>query len=338
MLDYLPSTRRILDLLMHREWGPPRDSKEATDPYPVGAALSEWENDVLGKLPIDQYKKGIWPSTPELLGALAEALQDQRGNYAGERLAFALAHCGRHTPDVISSLNPWDALVFRWREAGYSAEQLLARFNAVGAAGNPTAEDIKMLNEWLANPVASLDPYSPGYPGQILLGDRIFSASLYDNGGSPGYCAFLSSIARHAIPPLVVSDLSQASDATIDVVTDEIHAQMGDLIPPEMRSVPILRVNDADWKVTYTLNGVTDVLHVYGDSTWLNDIGLISEVNALLTRLGRQDRVIKFGKTRGDSSSFAGDYIVADPTSFVPLCQELAIPLELPIGNIGNVG
>jgi len=105
-----------------------------------------------------------------------------------------------------------------------------------------------------------------------------------------------------------------------------------------MRSFPILRVNDADWKVTYTLHGVTDALHVYGDSTWLNDIGLIAEFNALLTRLGRQDRVVKFGKTRGDSSAFKGTYIVTDPTSFVPLCQELAIPLELPPGNIGNAG
>src|SRR3954464_1876270 len=101
MLEYLPSTQRILDLLMHREWGEPRDLNEARDPYPVDAALSEWENEVLGKLPDDQYRRGIWPSTPELLSALRDALEDQRGNYAGERLAFALAHCGCHEPDVI---------------------------------------------------------------------------------------------------------------------------------------------------------------------------------------------------------------------------------------------
>jgi hypothetical protein len=109
---------------------------------------------------------------------------------------------------------------------------------------------------------------------------------------------------------------------------------MGDVIPPEMRGFPILRVNDADWKVAYTLRGVTDVLHIYGDSTWLNDIGLISEFNALLTRLGRRDRVIKFGKTRGDSSSFLGNYIVTDPTSLFLFARNLLFPWNYPLATL----
>jgi hypothetical protein len=327
MLEYLPSTQRILDLLMHREWGKPRDLKEVRDPDPVDASLTEWENDVLSKLPDDQYRRGIWPSTPELLAALRAALEDQRANYVGERLALALAHCGCHEPEIVSSLNPWDALVFRWREAGYSAEQLLAKFASVGAAGHPTAEDIKKLNNWLAAPVTSLDPHSSGYPGQILLGDRVFSASLHDNGGSPAYGKLFSSIAEHATPPLAVSNVSQASSATIEDVTEEARAEFGDAVPAEM---PVLRINQGTWKVSYRLNGVAGVLRVPGDSTWLNDVGLIAEVNALLGRLGRQDRVIKLGKTRGDSSSFRGDYIVANPGPFVPLCRELGIPLALP--------
>lgn len=330
MFEYLPSTQRLLDLLMHREWGKPRDLKEVRDPDPVDAALSEWENEVLSQLPDDQYRRGIWPSTPDLLKALREALEDQRGNYAGERLAFALAHCGSQEPKIVSSLNPWDALVFHWRDAGYSAERLLARFESAGAAGRPSAADVKKLNEWLAAPITSLDPYSSGYPGRILLGDRVFSESLYDNGGSPAYGTLFSGIAEHAVPPLAVSYVSQASDATTSDLTKEAHAEFGEAIPAELRNVPVLRINPGDWKVTYRLNGVADALRVRGDSTWLNDVGLIAEVNALLGRLGREDRVIKFGRTRGDSSSFRGDYLVTDPRSFVPLCRELGIPLALP--------
>jgi hypothetical protein len=173
----------------------------------------------------------------------------------------------------------------------------------------------------------ALDPHSSGYPGQILLGDRVFSASLHDNGGSPAYGKLFSSIAEHATPPLAVSNVSQASSATIEDVTEEARAEFGDAVPAEM---PVLRINQGTWKVSYRLNGVAGVLRVPGDSTWLNDVGLIAEVNALLGRLGRQDRVIKLGKTRGDSSSFRGDYIVANPGSFVPLCRELGIPLSLP--------
>ena len=336
MLEYLPSTQRILHLLLHRDWGNPRDLNEARDPDPVDASLTEWDNEVLSKLPEDQYRRGIWPSTPELLIALRDALQDQRGNYAGERLAFALAHCGCHEPDVISSLNPWDSLVFRWREAGYSAEQLLAKFKFAGAAGDPTAEEIRTLNGWLADPVTSLDPFSSGYPGVILLGKRTFIASLYDNGGSPDYCGLFSGLAGRAVPPLVVVNVSQASDASVDVVTEETHAELGDAFPPEMRDVPVIRIRDGNWKITYSLDGVTDVLRVHGDSTWVNDVGFISEFNALLAKLGRHDRVIKFGEPRGDASSFKGTYIVTDPRPFVPLCQELGIPLALPISTIGK--
>jgi hypothetical protein len=60
----------------------------------------------------------------------------------------------------------------------------------------------------------------------------------------------------------------------------------------------------------------------------MNDIGLALHVDALLARLGRPERVLKFGGGRNESDSFWGRYIIAPPEQFHALCDELGIPLD----------
>lgn len=294
-MDYIPSTRRILDLLMHREWGPPCDEAEARGPYSPDSAMAEWDGDVLSKLPKAQYKSGRWPSTPELREALRAVMRDQRGNYAGDRAAFALARCGCDDAEVIAALNPWDALPFRWRAAGLSAAALLLKFRAAGVAAEVAGKDLDQIDAWLADPASALHPHSPGIIAGLLFGDRRASALLHSDEGRPRYDALLAELAKRTTPPLAIANVTMDDGG-------------------------------GRWSVAFDLEGQRRSLQVEGDDTWMNDGAFLVETNALLAALGRPERAFKLGPERGDGG-FWGRYLVAPAEPFLALCGEPAIPI-----------
>lgn len=67
---------------------------------------------------------------------------------------------------------------------------------------------------------------------------------------------------------------------------------------------------------------------VPGDFSWLNDAAVAMHFDALLARLGRAERVLRFGGRGNDTDAFQGHYIIAPPQAFAALCSELGIPLK----------
>lgn len=107
MSELLPSTQRLFAVLGYDMEAILSKSRSARDPYPVYYALTSWENDLFERIGPEKYEHGAWPATQEELDALRNALADQKGNSAGEELAYILVRCGCRQPETLAGLCAW---------------------------------------------------------------------------------------------------------------------------------------------------------------------------------------------------------------------------------------
>ncbi len=327
MYSFLPSMKQLFEAL-NFDWPEPDNEEEARDAYAVTSALTDWENTLYRQLSDNEFTHGAWPASPELLAALRAALADHRGNYAGDRLAYCLVRCGCREPETIAGLCAWDAQLFRWSAAGFSAEDLLAKFEAIGVAGNPAAEDLEKLNRWLSDPAAALANYSSGNITGTVLKGRGIIGSLYDNGGCPAYGEVFQELVGHAEPalPILRVNAEPVEDEDIDPM-ELFHAQIDDAVPQELIAA-ISGEPEVFWRISFDFDGASDAVIVPGSYSWVNDAAVALQIDAILARRGRPERVLRFGNGRNDEGSFWGQYIIAHPRKFSALCSELGIPLN----------
>lgn len=326
MFPYPASTRQLFQAL-GIDWPDPDNEEAASDPYAVHAALSNWTNDLCGQLSNTEFENGTWPVSPALLDAMRAALADQRGNYAGDDLAYCLVRCGCRQPETIAGLSAWDAQLFRWSAAGLRARDLLAKFSQIGMAGSPDAEDLDRLDRCLSDPGAAIAHYSSGSIRGTILKGRVFSASLYSNGDDHDYAALLRQMAAHAGLGARIANASQVGLDDEDFYTSA-QAQLRDIVPDALKETAPFADPETYWKISFDLDDVSQTIFVPGSYAWMNDLGLALQFDAVLARLGRPERVLRFSGGRNENNSFWGHYIVADPRQFAALCSELGIPLE----------
>jgi hypothetical protein len=316
---------------MHREWGPPSNEAEANGPYTVDACLAEWEDGVLAASLSKEELNGAatWPASPELVDALRAALADQRGNYAGERLAFALVRCGCRAPETLTALNRWDALPFRWHAAGFTAATLLARLREAGMAGAVADADLARLDAWLDDPATAVTRRAPGYAGSILMQAKVVTMALHDNDGEVRYKELLEAWAGAMSPPLVLKNLVQKNGALIlNALPADMLVSVRDILPTRLKDNPEFTLSETFWKLSCTCNGKAFEFFVAGDYAHLNDGALAAEFKLLLRRLRRPERVHRLAEVRAGSPAFWGNYVVADPATVFPICAALGIPLQ----------
>lgn len=327
MFHFLPNTKRLFQALQF-EWPDPQDKRQACDIYPIHASLTAWSNTLYNQLPKAQYDQGIWPSSPDLMDALRAALADQRGNYAGDALAYGLVRCGCREPETIAGLSAWDAQLFRWSAAGFSARDLLAKFEKIGVAGNPSDEDLERLDGWLSDPTAALATYGSGNITGTVLKGKTFSASLYSSGDDLEYAELFHDMAVHAGLSALISNVDQVEmhDAAEDF-TARAQAQLAHIVPVALTTKPLFAEPETFWKIQFDVDGRSEMVFIPGNFSSMNDVVLALHFDALLARLNRPERVLRFGDGRNESSSFCGNYIIAPPQQFTALCRELGIPL-----------
>ncbi|MBT9581901.1 hypothetical protein IV102_01045 [bacterium] len=301
------------------EWPEPRSEQETLDSTPVSAALVDRENRLGAALPEADFDRGRWPATPELLDALRAALVDRCGDVVGHHIAYRLVRCGCRQAATLAGLCEWDRQLFRWRELGFSSQDLLARLQAAGVAGEPEAGDLEKLDGWLADPAAVLAYYGVGNLAATLLKGRVFSASLYNNGGEPDYRSWWQGMGRLA--GLALCEVVQTA------LTEGLVEVAGEDLPEELRGVPVFREEEVVWEIGFRLDGQSRSIYVKGDLTWVNERDLSREFDRLLESLGRSERVLRLGGGRTDEESFWGRYLVADPLRFFPMAAELGIPV-----------
>lgn len=283
MNNFSRNTQKLL-LLLGCPWP---DLEEGDDSDAISAALKGWENEI-------DDGDSDWPAEPPLLQALRLAVEEHTGQEISQHLAYALVRCGCRNPQTLSALHPWDALLFRWNEAGLSAQDLWQKFQQAGAAGQPGAADFLRLDEWLARPGTALVNFGVGvsHLSATILKGRVFVGSLYHNGGQPDYAGLVEEMARHSQPALPITNIQVRSGS--------------------------------DWEIHFQLEGKAEVCRVAGDDTWLNDDGLAREFERVAAR---PQRILRFAQGRSNDGSFWGRYIVADPQPFRAVCAELGIPL-----------
>lgn len=327
MFSFKPSTTRLFAAL-NFDWPEPENEEQAEDAYPVHCALTDWTNRLYSELSQEQYENGTWPASQELHKALRDVLADLRNHDVAQELAYSLVRCGFLDEEVLSALCPWDAMLFRWKAAGFSIGDIFAKFKAAGVAGSPTVEDLEKVECYLENPVAHISRNASSHLLHTILKGRTFICSLYANGEYPHYTSLFENIALHANPPLAVTQvkLIPLEDELIDV-TSKIHLDMAGQIPDALESLQIFEQPETFWKLSFEISSVEKVFYIPGDFCWLKDIALAKQCDRLLANLGRTDRVLRFGISRVDCGSFWGRYTVADPFAFSTVCQELGIPL-----------
>ena len=327
MDDYSPGTRRLL-FHVGLDWPPMPGITAESDQDAVDAALSEFDRQMCGALSADAYEHGAWPAPDAFRDALRLALDEQRDARISERIAYTLVRCECREPSTISALNMWDSQLFRWQEAQLTARDLLAKCQAAGVAGNPSDEYLQRLDRWIQDPPAALGQVGRGgilIPA--LFNGRVAYGFLHNDGDGPKYAKLVMDLARIAMPPLAVSEVTQTEEAFPEQADlARLEKEIGGMIPAELRGTPVVIQPDVVWRLDVSLDDSNATLRVKGNTAWMNDMGLAGEMNALLARLGRRDRVLRFGDARGHGG-FSAKYIVADPRVFIPLCRELGIPL-----------
>lgn len=328
MSSYLPGTKLLFNV-RNDVWPDTEDDEPLDDQHAIDALLTDWHNELYSQLDESERKHGKWPSNHELLAALRAALAEQNGNAAGEKLAYSLVRCGCRAEATIAGLGKWDAQLFRWSAAGWKAEDLFAKFQAIGAAGNPAQEELQMLNQWLADPAAYLANYGSGKLASTLFKGRTAIGSLYQNGAYPEFAELFTDLARITSPALPISNVTQAAteDQNEDLSAD-IQAQMDDLIPPELQDLPIFSEADSTWQIQFDFAGTSETIYVQSNSTWLNDTVVALQFDRILARQGRCERVVRFAGGRNDDDAFWGKYIIVNPVPFATLCAEVGIPLQ----------
>lgn len=334
--SFLPSTYQLFNALSF-EWPEPENNKQAEDTYQIYSAVLDWANALYYKLSENVYSEGIWPVDEHVLNALRDALVDQKGNYAGDLIAYTLIRCGCREQATIDAMNLCDSQLLRWRAKGLSAVSLLERCKEAGAAGAPGTADLAKINDWLANPMGALAHYSAGNVTGTLFKGRCFYHSLHYNGEEPNYVGLLKGLLALAQPAISVSNVEQEYlELDYESYESLVQPELDKLSPAGVadKLVPVLY--EVVWKVKFAVSGKQYVWYIPGYFAWLND-GLLSlYINNLLEELGHPERVHRFAGNRNESESFWGNYIVTEPTGFVSLCSELGIPLKELYGPANN--
>jgi hypothetical protein len=339
MPDFIPSTRQLLDQLPHRTWDTPATDEDAKGPAAVLAFLDEWQDEVLRKtLAADQFNSSaMWPASPALIAAMRAALLDQRGNEAGERLAFALVRAGCREPATLTALNRWDGLPFRWNAAGLIADSLLQKLQSIGVAGEISPEERSRFNGWLTDPGSAMLVSSPKMPGTLLMQGKVASAALYDKDGCPGYKKLLEAWAAAMTPPLALVNVNQKSVADIlAALPADMFISKKDILPPHLKKDPAFMKSETFWKVGFVHKGKTYAFFVPGDFAHVNDGALADEFKLLLRELRRPERVLRLADQRGQDGTLWGNYVVAEPAKAFPLFSSLGIPLQEMRKSVGT--
>lgn len=326
MFPLPPSSKRLFQAL--DAYTPvPKSEEEARDFYPLHSALSDWKNALYSRLPRAEYESGTWPASPELLDAMRAALADQRGNYAGDELAYCLVRCGCRQAETIAGLSAWDAQLFRWSAAGLRARDLLAKFAQIGVAGSPEPDDLDRLDRCLLDPAAALAHYSSGNVTGTVLKGKTFLASLYSSGDDHDHSGLFEKMASHAGLGQQITNVRQTAMNDEDF-TASAEAQLDGIVPHALKKTAQFADPETYWKMSFDVEGTSQTVFIPGSFAWMNDVALALQFDALLARLGRPERVLRFGAGRNEGDSFWGHYIIAEPRQFSALCGELGIPLD----------
>jgi len=300
------------------DWPPAGDASEET--YAVDGACVEIDNRVFGELGQDAHKNGVWPADTALLAALRDALEEQRGNYAGYHVAYTLVRCGRSSPDIVKGLYPLKRMAFGWRERGLTGAGIEQMLREAGMAPRLPGEAVARLDGWIADPLSALEQDS--VITSLLFGPRRVIASLDDSGYQPRHDELFADLAKAALPPVAVTDVRQDTgpgERFKDVTATTFLAAKD---APGVSA--ILSDAGSNWIVEYTHEGKPYGFLAECRATWMDVDAVLRHFDEFMARLGHSDRVFRLA----NENDFWGHFVVAPYDKFPDLARELGIPLH----------
>jgi hypothetical protein len=106
------------------------------------------------KKDFQRFDNGTWPLDGAMVAALREALAEHPTGYASHSLACVLVRTGAEDREVMEHLHPWDRLMFRWREAGLNAAEIVATLRAADCCDELDPTQLAMIDGWIAQPIS----------------------------------------------------------------------------------------------------------------------------------------------------------------------------------------
>ena len=300
------------------DWPPTGDASDET--YAVDSACVEIDNRLFRELGEEAHKNGVWPADTALLAALRDALEEQRGTYAGYHVAYTLVRCGRASPDVVKGLYALKRVVFEWRERGYTGAGIEQMLREAGIAEELPASAIAQLDAWIKDPLSALEQGSA--ITHLLFGTRWVIASLDDSGYEPRHDELFAKLAQAAVPAVAVTDVHQDTGPgeRFKDVTATTYLAAKDA--PGVTA--ILSDAGSHWIVEYAHQDKPYGFLAECRGTWMDVDAVLRHFDELLARLGHSDRVFRLA----NENDFWGHFVVAPREKFPALAQALGIPLH----------
>ncbi len=267
---------------------------EEDETYGVSRSITNLENKA--------FHDG-WQTSEELIDALLHALHDNKGNYAGYKVAKALIRCNHISNDVIECLEPWNKLVFTWKRNGFTSESIARKLLELGIPLNN--ESLSKIDDWLKNPASSVDKHYDLL--RSLFGARLYLGDLRDKHcyfTDDDYAIFFSNLASICHPSVPVEEVKQHRD-------------------------------DDFWAIEYTLNGRKSTFHIESMGTWFNIEGMLLNFNRIMREENSNLRAFGFDSSMLDGGQY-GYFIVADKNAFPRIAEQLYLPVYTHDTDIAN--
>lgn len=265
-----------------------------------------------------------WPANQRLVEALRLCLHDYPGSHVSEQASRLLLRCGYFDRDIIDSLNPWDSLMFKWKEAGVTVDKLERLLLSAGVQTDISPVDREKIQSWISSPLsATFSPYGTfaGNLLEILLGSRCIQRSLDSEISTPAelFISLFRGLNLEAIPANAEHCYDWHWQEHLAATYAQLRAsETSEWLPYYEQDEPL---------VSFKFRGIEYVFFAgQGSATRVDEKIVLANFDAFMKGLGRQERAYRIDVYREwwHEGVFL---VVGEPQYLEPAMAALHIPL-----------
>ena len=237
------------------------------------------------------------PTDSQVVTALRAVLSENFGSEAADYVSWALVRYGCRQKPTMSALHPWEGLMFEWQQRRASAPRIALMLRDGGLGAPLKAASLESLDGWVTDPVKALGEATEIV--EALFGERLVSYNLHDDGTTPAHDVLFGGLVASLLPQGRLQQLRQA----------------------------LVRTDDgAVWRVEYMFEGESAVFEAPARGSTLDVDAVMAAVDALMERLGRNERVYRLAPGRYNNGEI-GVFVVVDSDKFPEIAWRLRLPL-----------
>jgi hypothetical protein len=259
------------------------------------------------------------PLSNDLADVLKRCMQDYPNSYLSEEISRLLLTKGFQDAEVISHLSAWNKMFFTWEQLDMTANKLTSIVESAGIDNNLLSNKwcLDKMQEFLKNPIGAIGT-EVDVLGLIFSG-RWYGCSLKNDAGdeiSDMFLGLFNSLnAENKIEKIEVicNSYSQEYEPFEQLAEDSQHDEK-EVLEAYHAGNLILR---------FLYNQKTYVMYFEDNWSDINSNEMMSNFDAFMFSIGRDERVFKLKIHELEYGGTAGHFVVAEPNKFANLMQTL---------------